>query len=421
MEYFFGGVSLTKKLFHSSALGALDAVSRKEFWASLALKYTKGLGGRTYKKLLTSFGSAFEALQQVKEWKQLGIPRDKSLGILSDSWRAGAKKEWEAVRGCYGTILLWTDPRYPNLLKEISDPPLFLYCLGDISLLENPCIAIVGTRKCSIEGIRVTRAFAKGLATAGITVVSGMALGIDREAHLSSIDFPGKTIGVLGSGINISYPRQNNDVRELLVNKGLLISEYAPGTHPEPGFFPTRNRIISGLSLGVLIIEAALRSGSLITARLALEQNRSVYAIPGAIGSPFAEGCQDLIREGARPIFSVDDILHDLSESLKGFINQYNNQDIIYKEEKEGLEEQDIILSLPAFNDKTTLINKQSQYKTFGKIERQIIDIITLESKDIDQLCQLLQLPAEEISPILIMLEIEGIIKRLPNTQYVLA
>lgn len=405
----------------SSALGALDAIGRKEFWASLALKYTKGLGGRTYKKLLTSFGSAFEAVQNVKKWKEIGIPSDKSLAILSESWRTAAKKEWEAVRGCYGTILLWTDPHYPSILKEIPDPPLFLYCLGDMSLLTNHCIAIVGTRKCSIEGICVTRVFAKGLATAGITVVSGMALGIDREAHLSSINLPGKTIGVLGSGININYPRQNNDVRELIINKGLLISEYAPCTHPEPGFFPIRNRIISGLSLGVLIIEAALRSGSLITARLALDQNRSVYAIPGGIDSPFAVGCQDLIREGARPIFSIDDILQDLSESLKGSINQYKEQKITQEKEKDPVMEKDTIVTVSVPNTKTVFVsNKKSQYKKFGKIESQLIEIISLEPKDIDQLCHILQLPAEKISPILIILEIDGIIKRLPNAQYMI-
>lgn len=403
-----------------SALGALDAVKRKEFWASLALKHTKGLGGRSYKKLLTSFGSAFEALQHIKRWNQIGIQEDKIIICKSEAWRNPAKKEWEAVRGCYGTILLWTDPRYPSLLKEISDPPIFLYCLGDLSLLSNPCIAIVGTRKCSVEGVRATKVLAEDLSCAGITVVSGMALGIDRQAHLAAINFTGRTIGVLGSGVDINYPRQNKDVRERIIDKGLLISEYAPGTHPEPNFFPTRNRIISGLSLGIVVVEAAVRSGSLITARLALEQNRCVYAIPGAINSPFAEGCQDLIREGARPIFSAADIIEDLAAPLKGSITYYNKQELSQKQRKNQVDTTTNCDKQYSDTTRVSAMNKEKSKNEFDELELLVLSSLASEAKNIEILCQELQIPIEEMNVILILLEVRGVIQRLPTTQYTL-
>ena len=165
-----------------------------------------------------------------------------------------------------------------------------------MSLLGNPCVSIVGTRTCSREGIRAAQAIASGLAASGITVVSGLAIGIDKQAHLAALDLPGGTIAVLGAGPDVCYPKENDGLRRSIIQRGLLISEYAPGTLPDPRHFPIRNRIISGLSLGVVVVEAALRSGSLITARLALEQNRAVYAVPGGIGSKYAEGCQKLIR-----------------------------------------------------------------------------------------------------------------------------
>lgn len=421
-ETFLSIFSMTD-MSSASALGALDAESRKEFWASLALKHTKGLGGRTCKKLLSFFGSAFNAVQNVTMWRDAGVRGDTLRALTSDLWRTPAKKEWEAVRGCSGKILLWTDPYYPQLLKELPDPPVFLYCLGDLSLLSNPCVAIVGTRKCSINGIQTTRTLAKDLSTAGITVVSGMALGIDREAHLASIDYSGSTIAVLGSGIDINYPRQNSDVRKQLVNKGLLLSEYAPGVHPEPGFFPIRNRIISGLSLGVLVVEAALHSGSLITAHLALEQNRSVYAIPGALGSPFAEGCQDLIQQGAQPVSSIIDILEDLAEPLKRFVMKDNKEAVLH-----DLESSDTVIIRSTLEGKTSNVepssmptDKKNMLNTFvDELHSHIVDSLVSGPKDVESLCQNLQASVDELSSALIILEVQGIVRRLPNTQYIL-
>ena len=153
-----------------------------------------------------------------------------------------------------GTVLLWTDSRYPALLKELPDAPIRLYCQGDMSLLGNPCVSIVGTRTCSREGIRAAQSIASGLAASGITVVSGLAIGIDKQAHLAALDLPGGTIAVLGAGSDVCYPKENDGLRRSIIQRGLLISEYAPGTLPDPRHFPIRNRIISGLSLGVVVV-----------------------------------------------------------------------------------------------------------------------------------------------------------------------
>ena len=242
-----------------TALGALDAASRAEFWAALALSHTDGLGARSRKRLLDAFGSAFEAVRRANDWREAGLREDLIREFRSEKWREPARKEWDATRKLAGTVLLWTDSRYPALLKDLPDAPIRLYCQGDMSLLGNPCVSIVGTRTCSREGIRAAQAIASGLAASGITVVSGLAIGIDKQAHLAALDLPGGTIAVLGAGPDVCYPKENDGLRRSIIQRGLLISEYAPGTLPDPRHFPIRNRIISGLSLGVVVVEAALR------------------------------------------------------------------------------------------------------------------------------------------------------------------
>ncbi len=408
---------LDRTLLHTSALGRLDSIGRNEFWASLALKYTKGLGLRSCKKLFTYFGSAYTAVQNIGAWRDAQISKDKVLEFRLEKWRPLAKEEWDSVRGCYGSILLWNDKHYPSILKEISDPPIFLYCLGDTSLLLNTSIAVVGTRKCSIDGMQKSREMARGLSNAGITVVSGLAVGIDREAHISSVDLSGSTIAVLGSGINVDYPRQNLDIRKKIISKGLIISEYAPNTPPEPNFFPTRNRIISGISLGVLIVEAALQSGSLITARLALEQNRSVYAISGSINSPFSQGCQDIISQGACAVSNLNDILNDLFIPLKTSLKKktvpYEAQSKNSENIGENKKKKKSLNSMDKEYSEDTI---DSFIK--GGLEELVLDALKTNSRDIEDLCQLLQVTPDSLASTLIMLEVRGIVKRLPNTQY---
>lgn len=208
---------------------------------------------------------------------------------------------------------------YPDLLKNIAQPPRMLYYRGDISLLDKPAVAIVGARKATPYGRWVAYEMAKKLADYDIVVVSGMALGIDTYAHKGALDNKGKTIAVLGCGPDICYPTSNKGLMDEIINHGLILSEYEPGMSPLPHQFPMRNRIISGLSLGTVIVEAGLKSGSLITATCAADQGRTIYAVPGNINSLHSIGTNRLIQDGATPIVVFDDIIDDLGISRKVF------------------------------------------------------------------------------------------------------
>lgn len=242
-----------------------------------------------------------------------------AASMASGSWRTTARREWDAVRQLSCGILLWNNPLFPACLKTLPDAPVLLYCLGDVALLRAPALAIVGARRASSEGCRVAAHMARCLAACGIVIVSGMAQGVDAHAHAAALGEIGRSIGVLGTGIDKVYPQRNAALFERMRRHGLLLSEFAPGTPPLPEHFPIRNRIISGLSLGILVVEAATRSGSLITARTALEQNREVYAVPGPALDKHCCGAQELIRQGAHPVFTAEDILRDLQDRLRPY------------------------------------------------------------------------------------------------------
>lgn len=389
-----------------TALGALDAEARAEFWAALALTHTKGLGDRSRKRLLDAFGSALNAVRNVKAWGEAGIREGKVREFLSEAWRKTAKKEWEAARRLTGALLLWTDARYPSLLRDLPDAPVRLYCRGDLSLLANPCVSVVGTRLCSRDGIRAAQTIAAGLAASGITVVSGLAVGIDKQAHLAALPLPGGTIAVLGAGPDVCYPKENNALREAIIGRGLLLSEYAPGTLPDPRHFPIRNRIISGLSLGVVVVEAALRSGSLITARLALEQNRSVYAVPGVMGSKHAEGCRKLIREGAQPVFSVTDILEDLAPQLREGLPRPSAASVPLPQDPAAPEAAARIAAPPPRDD--------------GSLESRLLTLLADAPRSADEACRLLGCGPSDVGSTLIILEVRGLIRQLSDLRYTL-
>lgn len=298
---------------------SLDEETRTQFWATLALRHTRGIGPRSCVRLLQTFGSAYAAMQHMQQWDEAGVNAHKRAQMQSGSWRATARQEWDYAQSLDAHILLWHDERYPTLLKQLPDAPALLYCRGDLSLLRAPAVAVVGSRDCTAEGLKVAAGIAQRLSACGITIVSGMALGIDSAAHNYALREVGKSIGVLGTGLDVIYPPSNTQCYEMLGRQGLLVSEFAPGVQPLAGNFPLRNRIISGLSLGVLVVEAALRSGSLITARLALEQNREVYAVPGPVFSKYSQGCQDLIRQGAHVVFAAEDIVRDLVIQLESY------------------------------------------------------------------------------------------------------
>ncbi len=297
----------------------LDADARREYWACLALRHCHGLGARSVCRLVQHFGSAYAAVQGQAHWREAGVRSDMAQALASNAWRASARMEWDRARTLDAFVIFWKDPAYPPLLRRIVDAPPLLYCLGDISLLQTPCFAVVGARKATEHGLAVAKHMAHRLAACGLTIVSGMALGIDRIAHEAALQGLGRSIGVLGTGIDMAYPRQNMSLFEAMKDNGLLISEFAPGTPPQASNFPIRNRIISGLSLGVLVVEAADRSGSLITARLALEQNRDVYAVPGPALDVHCLGSQELVRQGAQAVFCAEDILRDLAEQLRPY------------------------------------------------------------------------------------------------------
>lgn len=300
-------------------LAGLDEDERREYWAALALRRTPGLGSRSACLLLRHFGSAYEAVTHPTLWPGAGVPSHKAEALVRNDWRAAARPEWEAARSLDASIILWTDPRYPALLKELPDAPALFYAKGDLSLLEGPCVAVVGSRNCSGAALDLAALMAGELSRAGVTVVSGLAFGVDGQAHRAALSGPGRTIAVMPGGVDMVFPARHRELYRHIAERGLIISEMPPGTSPGPGAFPVRNRIISGLSLGVLMVEAVHpASGSTITARLAAEQGRNVYVpSPDAFRGPYREGTRKLLLEGARPVFRAADILADLFPHLK--------------------------------------------------------------------------------------------------------
>ena len=302
-----------------TAFACMSDDQKKELWSALALKHTAGLGLCKTGLLLKKFGSAYAAIQNPEAWSSLGIRKTAVDYFKSGQWRAKAGKEWAEAKMPGLSILLWTNPYYPPLLREIPDPPLFLYFKGKIELFCTPSIGVIGARHASSEALAASRRIAGALSGAGITVVSGMAKGVDSEAHRGALSKPGSTIAVLGCGLNHYYPLENRLLQEEICQSGLVISEYPPKTGPERYRFPCRNRLISALTLGILVVEASERSGSLITARQALEYGREVFALPGKFAASASHGSHKLIRNGAVPVFEIDDLLLELLPRLKTY------------------------------------------------------------------------------------------------------
>lgn len=305
------------------AFAELDEQGRKELWAALALRHTDGLGPRFSARLARAFGGAYEAVCAANipsAWEDAGVPRALALELGRDAWRENARVEWERLRAASCGILLRTNPAFPEALSHMVDAPLFLYCIGDIGLLRSPAVAVVGSRLSTPRGMAAAANIAHGLSRHGITVVSGLARGIDRIAHLAALRGIGSSIAVLGAGIDSPYPKGSADARQELVEHGLILSEYGPGVTARPESFPIRNRIISGLALAVVVAEATERSGSLITARLALEQGRDVYAVDGPAEEPSFAGCRSLLSQGAKAVSSAEDVLANLAGELNRYL-----------------------------------------------------------------------------------------------------
>ncbi|MHC8316943.1 DNA-processing protein DprA [Pseudomonas sp. LB3P31] len=298
-------------------LPAAAALSPAELEARLRLHRLPELGPARFKKLLEAFGSASKALSApATAWKSLGLPFACAEARRDPDVRDGAYHALAWLEHPGQHLLMLGQPDYPALLAEINDPPPLLFVAGDPGILEMPQLAMVGSRRASRPGMDTAAAFSRSLAGAGFVITSGLALGIDAAAHQAALDVGGRTVGVLGTGLEKFYPQRNRRLADAMIASGsAVVSEFPLDAPPTAGNFPRRNRIISGLSLGVLVVEASVASGSLITARLAAEQGREVYAIPGSIHHPGAKGCHQLIRDGAMLVETIEHIL----EALRGW------------------------------------------------------------------------------------------------------
>ncbi|TVO58990.1 DNA-processing protein DprA [Denitromonas halophila] len=277
----------------------------------LRLTLIPGLGGGRQRRLLKAFGlpAAVFAAHQSAIAELIGDKLARALHDHDASDAIAATQVWADQPG--NTLLTLADAGYPQRLLELPDPPTLLYVKGDVSLLNRPGLAIVGARSATPQGESNAAAFAGALARAGLAIISGLALGIDAAAHAGALDADGATIAVIGTGADRMYPARNQALARRILERGAIVTEFPLGTQVAAHNFPRRNRIISGLAQGVLVVEAALNSGSLITARLASEQGREVFAIPGSIHSPQSKGCHRLIRDGAKLVETAEDILEE--------------------------------------------------------------------------------------------------------------
>lgn len=287
----------------------------QELSSWIRLEQTPGVGSETARKLLGAFGppenvftASFSSLHDIVSER---IARALTAP-LNDEVQARIEKTIEWAQQPGNRVITLGDAAYPKTLLDIPDPPLMLYAKGRLELLASPALAVVGSRNATTQGIVNAENFSKTLSQSGLSIISGLALGIDTAAHRGGLQAYGSTVAVIGTGADIVYPARNRSLAHQIAAEGCIISEYPLGTPPMAANFPRRNRIISGLARGVLVIEAAAQSGSLITARMAAEQGRDVLAIPGSIHSPLAKGCHLLIKQGAKLVESAQDVLEEI-------------------------------------------------------------------------------------------------------------
>lgn len=349
------------------------------YW--FALTSTPLVGNVTCRRLVEHFGTpakalaaSFDELVAVK-----GVNSAAALSLINHDGRKAAELATEALQRSGARLVTLLDNEYPPLLKEISDPPPYLYLKGKLPH-SSSAIAVVGSRRASDYGISVTTRFARELAGQGVTIVSGLAMGVDAAAHRGALQVGGATVGVLGCGIDLIYPGENRQLYREMEEKGAIVSEFPPGTQPDAPNFPRRNRIISGMSRGVLVVEAAEKSGSLITARFALEQGREVFAVPGNINFRASRGTNSLIKEGAKLVESVADIMGELPP--------------------EGVQ-------LPQW--------AQKQNFNLSPDEERLTELLTEKPLHIDELTVRSGLTVPTVSAMLLRLELQGAIMQMPG------
>ncbi len=357
-----------------------------------ALNSITFLGPRRIAALLKHFGTAEATWSAPSEQITAVLNLQKNTKKFDqERSKIDPQKLWAHLAEKEISCISANCPGYPLLLKQIPDPP-FLYYRGSLRNIDRPAVAIVGSRRCTFYGREVAHRLAFELAAAGVFVVSGMALGIDTAAHQGALENKGYTAAVLGCGVDRCYPPRNIELMEKIINEGALISEFPPGTEPRPANFPQRNRIISGLSLGCVVVEATAKSGSLITAHYALEQNREVFAVPGNIGSPYSLGSHRLIKEGARLVESSADILEELS------LVKLSNQ-------QQPAEEQ-------------LTIDMCSTGICLTEDEKTLLNLIPYQPMHIDDIIRQSGLKASSASALLLSLELKSSIRQTPGKYF---
>lgn len=357
-------------------------MDERNYWLSFSL--APGIGPKSLDSLARNF-ETLEKAWNASESELLLILKpaltSKFLKFREEFDLETYKKQLKKQKISFITLL---DKEYPSLLKSIFNPPAVLYTKGDITLLNSPCLAIVGTRRITSYGREITEMFAKELSEAGLTIVSGMAFGVDGVAHKAAIDTKGKTIAVLGNGVDLAYPKENEKLyEEILDSGGLIISEYSPGMPPNNGTFPARNRIVAGLSKGVLVTEGAEDSGSLITANYGLEFGRKVFAVPGPITSQLSKAPLDLIEKGAKLVTSAEQIIKEL-----------------------GLKNKDLRMKT------------KTKIDGLSKEEKKILEVLENESLYFDEIVKLTGISSQILGTTLSLMEIKGFIKNTGSLYY---
>lgn len=354
----------------------------------LKLSVTPGLGAATLRKLLSQFGLP-ENIIAARRADLARFASAESLRALdSDAVANTVDHALAWVNRPGNAIVTLADAAYPKLLLEIADPPAVLYCRGRTDLLNRPALAVVGSRNATAQGNSNAEQFAHSFSNAGLTIVSGLAQGIDAAAHRGGLSGTGSTIAVLGTGVDMIYPQANAALGAEIAAGGLLLSEFALGTKALAHNFPRRNRLISGLAQGCLVVEAALASGSLITARAAAEQGREIFAVPGSIHSPLSKGCHELIKTGAKLVESAEDVLSELSAFRR---------------------------AAPAL---TPAPGRPAAASRSSDAEEPLLACMGFDPADVDSLCARVGLPAERVSAELLRLELAGRVTVLPGGLY---
>ena len=361
----------------------------------LAIHRAPGIGAITFLKLL----SLHEQPSRILELKQnqlaeCGLKQNSIDAILTPDW-AQIEKDCQWLEDNQANVITILDNDYPSLLKEIADPPPLLFVLGNKDLLNTEQIAIVGSRTPTPMGEQSAEDFSKNLADVGWTVTSGLALGVDAACHRGALmSENGHTVAVIGTGIDRVYPARNRELAHSIVQTGAIVSEFPLGSSPIPGNFPRRNRIISGLSRGVLVVEAALRSGSLITAKQALEQGREVFAMPGSIHNPLSRGCHSLIRDGAKLVETAEHIIEELIEILPRapHIKVLNDVD-------------------------ESLVSETSEHKLDAEYQL-VLEMVGFEATAVDSIVQRSGLTADAVCSMLLVLELQGYIASTHGGHY---